>query len=239
MTAIERFASLEARLVERDWGWAHDNRERIAAHWAARRAAIPALFNGRILMVTEARRDGDRLQLDFFATNYANMLAHIDWGFPDPTVQNGFAMGALRSRDGVFVLAMMADTTANAGRVYFPAGTPDMSDVRADGTVDLAGSILREITEETGLEIGPEAFASGWSLVRHGGRAALMREIRLDRDAEEIGAAITAHIGRDPKAELAGVVLLRRPEEIEDTRMPSFLPAYLRGAFANEQISQG
>lgn len=232
VTTIERFNRLEARLVEYEWIWARHNRERIAAHWDARRARTPALFNGRILMVAEARLSPDRLQLDFFATDYADMLAHIDWGFPDPSVQNGFAMGALRSRDGAFVLATMADGTANAGRVYFPAGTPDISDVRADGTVDLAGSILREIAEETGLEVDAEAFGPGWSLVRQGGRSAVMRGVRLDRDADDLAAAIRAHIRADPKAELADVMILRGPGEIDAARMPAFLPDYLRFAFA-------
>lgn len=202
------------------------------AHWESRRAAQPKLFNGRVLMVADVRLAGDRLDLSMFETDYASFLAHIDWGFPDPTVKNGFAMGALQGSDGAFVLGVMASHTANAGRLYFPAGTPDMGDVRPDGSVDLEGSILREIGEETGLAVGPDDLAPDWTLVTHEGRSALMRGLRLDRTADALRSEILAHMAGDGEAELSDVVILRGPEEIDEARMPSFLPAYLRRAFA-------
>ena len=93
---------------------------------------------------------GDRLRASYFETDFASFLAWRDWGFPDRDVFNGFGMGALRCSDGAFLLGEMADHTANAGRIYFPAGTPDLDDVKL-GAVDIAGSIAREIEEETGL----------------------------------------------------------------------------------------
>jgi 8-oxo-dGTP pyrophosphatase MutT (NUDIX family) len=122
------------------------------------------------------RRDaliGDRLEAEFFATDYANLIAWIDMGQPDPGVANGFAMGALRSADGAFILGRMADHTANAGRLYFPCGTPDLSDVTDVGEVDLASSLVREIEEETGLSADELAVEPGWTIVREAGLIAL------------------------------------------------------------------
>lgn len=237
MTSIHRITHLRARLVEHDWPWARANKDRIAAHWERRRGSQPALFNGRVLMVAGAALADDRLELEMFETGYAPFLAHIDFGFPDPSVRNGFAMGALRSRDGAFLLGRMAPHTSQAGRIYFPAGTPDRGDVRPDGTVDLAGSLLREIGEETGLVLDPGVVSPDWTLVRHGGRDALMRGVQLDRDADDVRAGIMAHLARDPQPELSDIVTVRGPGDmgqdgIDQGAMPDFLRAYLAWRFA-------
>ena len=74
---------------------------------------------------------GDRFSASYFETDFASFLAWRDWGFPDRSVFNGFGMGALRCSDGAFVLGEMGRHTSNAGRIYFPSGTPDPDDIRA------------------------------------------------------------------------------------------------------------
>ena len=183
-------------------------------------------------MVAGTERDGDTLRVRFFETRYAALIAHVDAGFPDPDVANGFAMGALQGRDGGFVLGVMAAATANAGRLYFPAGTPDRSDLRPDGTVDLAGSIVREIAEETGL--GPDAYALGprWAVVRSGGRLAFLRAATLEGTAEEAATRIRAHLASEADPELAEVRVLHTVSAADAAQMPDFLPVYLRWAAA-------
>ncbi len=66
-------------------------------------------------------------------------------------------MAALRSADGAFLLGEMAPHTANAGQIYFAAGTPDLSDV-FDGRVDLTASVKRELREETGMAADETKF---------------------------------------------------------------------------------
>ena len=109
-----------------------------------------ALWNGRVLLGRNPVFEGERLSASYFETDFASFLAWRDWGFPDNSVFNGFGMGALLSSDGAFALGEMGQHTANAGRIYFPSGTPDLDDVR-DGAVDISGSVARELKEETGL----------------------------------------------------------------------------------------
>ena len=108
------------------------------------------LWNGRVLLGRNPVFAGERFSADYFETDFASFLAWRDWGFPDSDVFNGFGMGALRGSDGAFVLGEMGEHTANAGRIYFPSGTPDLDDVSGD-VLDIAGSVAREVEEETGL----------------------------------------------------------------------------------------
>ena len=55
---------------------------------------------------------------------------------------------------GAFLLGEMAALTANAGKIYFPAGTPDPSD-RSGDTLDPARSVTRGVAAGTGLPASP------------------------------------------------------------------------------------
>jgi hypothetical protein len=229
---IVRFARIEARLEPFDWRWAEENAEAIATHWAKRKAAKPAIFNGRVLMIAETQEQGETLHARFFATDYANLLAWLDWDAPDRSVQNGFAMGAMAGSDGAFLLGVMGPQTSQAGRVYFPAGTPDLSDVLADGTVDLATSITREIEEETGLAPPDYAIEPGWIVTQVRGYTALMQSVRLPVPAETARARILDHLGRESEPELADIRIARGLADIDEAAMPDYLKAFLRWSFA-------
>jgi len=238
VSPIRQAARVEARLEPFRWAWAEENAGQIAENWARRSARASSIFDGRVLMVAGFEAEGDLVRARFFETSYSRLIAHVDFGFPDTTVANGFAMGALRSRDGAYLLGLMAAHTANAGRLYFPAGTPDLSDVRPDGQVDLASSILREIEEETGLGADVCRLEPGWTIVRHGGRLAFLRGVSLALDAEEALARITRHLDAQDEPELAAIHLLRSVEEIDEARMPSFLPVYLRWVLGEAASAQ-
>ena len=65
----------------------------------------------------------------YLETDFASFLAWRDWGFPDRRCATASRMAALRSADGAFLLGVMGRHTATAGQIYFPAGTPDPTDI--------------------------------------------------------------------------------------------------------------
>ena len=218
------------------WTFAERRADSIAAHWARLRKTKPMLFNGRVLLLgrraIETGADGVlRLSGAFFETDYADYLAWEEFGDRDEPVANCFSMAALRAADGAFLLGEMAQHTVNAGQIYFPAGTPDPSDV-FDDTVDLDASARRELLEETGVDADEASVAPGWTLVFTPQRIACMKLITLAAPAAALKSRIDAYLARDPHAELARMHIVRGPRDIDESRVPIFVAAYLRKAFA-------
>ena len=216
---------LEVGVAPFRWRFAQARRDDIAAHFAARRQATPQLWNGRVLLMRDfAVRDG-ALRGMYFEAAFAEFLAWRDWNFPDPAVVNCFAMGALRASDGAYLMGVMSDHTANPGRIYFPAGTPDLADVRG-ATVDLLGNVMREIAEETGLTDAEVSVASGWHAVVDGARVAVMKRIDLPDPAEAVRERILRHLASEPQPELGDIRIVRSTVDF-DPNMPTFVTAYL------------
>ena len=200
------------------WPFAAARRDEIAAHFAKCRSSATALWNGRILLMRDHAIADATLCGTFFPTDFADFLAWRDWGCPDRAVINCFAMGALRTSDGAYLMGVMGDRTASPGRIYFPAGTPDLDDVRGDA-VDLLGNVLREVVEETGLS--PENYA-----VLAGPRIALMKPIEVPRPADELAQEMRRHLAKERAPELSDIRIVRSTADFTP-KMPSVVTAYL------------
>lgn len=227
---IQRVTTLDLRVTAWDWPFARERRSEIDAHFAEVQRAKPKVWNGRVLLARNARFTGDRLAADYFETDFASFLAWRDWGHPDKDVFNGFGMGALRASDGAFVLGEMAEHTANAGRIYFPAGTPDLDDIR-DGTVDIPGSVAREAEEETGLSPRDYRAAPDWCCIDTGTSLAMIRMLQADLPGEDLRAKIEANLARQDQPELSAIHLVRRRSDLTSA-MPRFVTAYLEAQFS-------
>jgi hypothetical protein len=214
-----------------DWPWpfASQRRAEIDAYFARLKAAKPALWNGDVLLARRWEVSGDTLTARYFITDYASFLSWRDWGFPDPGVTNAFGMGALRSRDGAYLVGEMGGTTANAGVVYFPSGMLDRSDVR-DGRIDMPSNVTREVCEETGLAPSEYQADAIWHVVPDGGRLAMIRRLDSPSSANELKARIDSFITAQAEPELKTVHAIRQANDISHA-MPSFVRAYLHAAF--------
>jgi hypothetical protein len=210
------------------WEFARARREAIREHFAERQRALPTLWNGRVLLLNRYAVNDGALQGACFETDYASFLAWRDWEFPDTSVFNIFAAGALRAADGTYLVGEMAASTSSAGQLYFPCGTPDPKDISADGALDLAGSVGRELLEETGLDIETLEAEPGWTLVSDRGFIAVMKRLTAPESAQALRARIMRHLASQAEPEFSGIHLVHGPADLHP-RMPRFLVAYFEG----------
>jgi len=227
--AIYRVGALDLKVESWAWPFSQQRRPEIEAHFAETKREKPNIWNGRVLLARNADFTDGRLTSCYFETDFASLLAWRDWGFPDRSVFNGFGMGALRSADGAFVLGEMASHTSNAGRIYFAAGTPDPEDV-ADGVLDIAGSVARELEEETGLTAADYVANSHWDCVVVGASVAMMKILTVDLSGEALKARIEANLARQVQPELSAIHLVRSVGDFSAS-MPRFITAYLEHQF--------
>ena len=228
---ILEVAEFDLRVERFDWPFAIERAAEIRSHWEKRRAAQPSLFNGRVLLMArhafETRTDGTiLLRGSYFETDFADFLAWRDFGFPGESVCNGFSMAALRGSDGAFLLGEMAAHTANAGAIYFAAGTPDRQDVFGD-RLDLEASVRRELEEETGISARETRYDPSWIVIDAPPRIACMKVMRLAVAAGEAKTRIEAFLARETHPELARIHIARRPEDIDPARAPAFVIDFL------------
>jgi 8-oxo-dGTP pyrophosphatase MutT (NUDIX family) len=223
---IHRVTTLDLGVVRgAAWPFAQERRAEIDAHFVAKQREKPKLWNGRVLIGRNPLFAGERLSASYFEVDFASFLAWRDWGFPDKDVFNGFGMGALLSSDGAFALGVMGEHTANAGRIYFPSGTPDLDDIRGDA-LDIEGSVTRELEEETGLTPAEYQADADWHCIHTGPSVAMIKILRVDISGEALRARIDANLARQEHPELAGVHLVRARADLT-AAMPRFVTAFI------------
>jgi 8-oxo-dGTP pyrophosphatase MutT (NUDIX family) len=233
---IVRIKRLELAFTPRPWPFAEARREEIDRHFAQIRQAKPAVWNGRILLLYQYAIVDGVFRGAYFETDYASFVAWRAWGFPDPAVRNCFSLGALRGSDGGFLLGVMNSHTLNAGKIYFPAGTPEPHDINGE-MVDLASSIHREVAEETG--IAPEDYdeEAGWTCVFSDAHIAQIKQLRARETAAALRARILANLAREREPELADIRIARGPADL-DPMMPPFVSAFLTYVWSQPRESR-
>jgi 8-oxo-dGTP pyrophosphatase MutT (NUDIX family) len=228
---IHRVTALDLNYEPWNWPFASARRADIDAHFALKQREKPDIWNGQVLLARRPAWVADRFSASYFATDFASFLAWRDWGFVDASVFNSFGMGALRCADGAFVMGEMGAHTSSAGRIYFPAGTPDPDDIVGD-RVDIAGSVTRELEEETGLTPDDYEPDSHWDCVSTGATIALIRVLNVAVSADVLRARIEANLKLQKQPELSAIHLVRARADIS-AAMPTFVAAFIKRQFAN------
>jgi 8-oxo-dGTP pyrophosphatase MutT (NUDIX family) len=228
--AIVRVERLELVFAPRPWPFAVERRADIARHFDQLKRAKPALWNGAILLLYDHAIAGEVFHGVYLETDFASFLAWRDWGHPDASVKNCFGMGALRASDGAFLLGVMAAHTSNAGSIYFPAGVVDPTDVVGQ-TIDLAGNVMREVAEETGLAAGDFEAEEGWHSISAPQRIAMVKVLQARETAAVLRSRILAHLAQETQPELADIRIVRGPADL-DPMMPPYVTAFLTDAWS-------
>jgi 8-oxo-dGTP pyrophosphatase MutT (NUDIX family) len=223
--SVCELSRLDLVYAPQPWPFAVERRTEIDAHFEHARRERAGIWNGQILMMHRHRLDDGVLKGAFLQTDYASFMAWRDWGFPETGVINCFSMAALRASDGGWIMGVMGPQTSASGKIYFPAGTPDPGDV-VNGMVDLAGSVIREVAEETGLGAGDFVERDGWHCVVDGPRIALMKVLQAHDPAQMLRQRILEYLARETAPELADIRIVRSRRDF-DPMMPRFVTTFL------------
>ena len=158
---VERVSSCRFDVSAATWDYARDKADEIERHWQRRSAQCEAMFNGAIYLMHAGSREGECFAGTFLRTDFKSYLYWRETGFPEAGVIDGFGSSLIRSAEGHVVLGRQRTGNVNAGIAYLPGGFIDPRDVTDDGAIDIDGSILRELSEETGLNHGQFELTPG------------------------------------------------------------------------------
>lgn len=182
------------------------NTDDIEANWRREVAANPALFDGTIVLLSEITYASGRLTGRCHAVRYATLL---HWRRSRPAgAEHAYAHAALVASDGALVAVRMGAHTANAGKVYFAAGSFEPFDFR-DGLVDIDANMAREVLEETGLDISAAPVDADYHLFSQNANTVIFRRYYLGEPADAIAERIAAFVASEAEPEIDGPVIIR------------------------------
>ncbi len=203
------------------WPFAIAHAVEIDAHWHAALRTNPDYFNGVVHLVasnccdgaSDGRDDGldagQVLRLRLVATEFKAYLYWRDRGYPPAGVVDGFGSGLILSRDGAALVVRQRPGQINSGLFYLPGGFIDHRDVAADGDVDIAASVEREVAEETGLQFPRASAASKCLVARCGPHLSIAMSYQSGLTSNALLARVQAFIDADPGGELETAMTVR------------------------------
>ena len=213
---------IEARLEDWHWAWSVENTQAIAQHWDQLSTGNDHVYDGTVLLMHRGAVEGDIYKSCYFQARYSHFMALRDWDHPDKSVRNGFSCAALKTLDEAYLLGVMAAHTSNAGKIYFPAGTPDLNDCRG-AHVDITGSAARELLEETGFGPPDICFEDRITLVEEDLRVAFLCHATMACSAQTALDRFAQWQAQQRQPELADLHVVRSKADLIPERMHPYL----------------
>lgn len=228
---VERVERCLLSVRDDPWLFAVANREAIDAHWEKRSAESPGFFNGVVHMLVDGEIHEQEFRAQFRAVEFKSFLFWREHGYPDLTVKDAFGSALIRSVEGHVLLGVQSAGNLNTGLAYLPGGFIDPRDVDADGRIDIAQNVLREIREETGLGDADLTCLPGYIVTRAGPHVSIAVELVSPLPSQSLRQRILDHISADAEPELSDIVIIATRNDIVPHAMPVFAAVLLRSLF--------
>lgn len=213
---------VEVRLDPGPHPFERDNALAIAENWSKEIAANPALFDGTVVLLSALSYGGSRLVGRCHAVRYSTFML---WRGNRQVAgaEHAYAHAMLVAGDNALVAIRMAPHTVNAGRVYFAAGSFEPADFR-DGLVDVDFNMIREVREETGLDLTAAERDRRYHALSMSSGTVIFRRYRETASADEIAQRISAFVATEADPEIEGPVIIRHAADLPDGLMPHMKP---------------
>lgn len=214
--------AIDVRLDPGPHPFARDNEEAIIENWQREIAANPALFDGMVVLLSQLAWRDNRLVGRCHAVNYSTFML---WRKrrENSGAEHAYAHAMLVAGDNALVAIRMGPQTVGAGSVYFAAGSFEPIDFR-DGLVDVDFNMIREVREETGLDLSAARRGSRWHALSIVSGTVIFRRYHVDEPADEIARRISAFAASETDPEIVGPVIIRHATDLPEGLSPHMKP---------------
>jgi 8-oxo-dGTP pyrophosphatase MutT (NUDIX family) len=199
-----------------------DNAQVIAENWRRETGANPALFDGTVVLLSALAYRDNSLVGRCHAVKYSTFMLWRQHR-QGTGAEHAYAHAMLVAGDNALVAIRMGSHTVNAGRVYFAAGSFEPIDFR-DGLVDVDFNMIREVGEETGIDLSGAARGQRYHALSTPSGTVIFRRYRVAEPADEISRRISAFVAAEAEPEIDGPVIIRDAADLPDGLMGHMKP---------------
>ncbi|UCI09969.1 hypothetical protein [Mesorhizobium sp. B1-1-8] len=214
--------AVDVRLDSGPHPFERDNQAAIAENWQREMSAKPALYDGTVVLLSELSYRDSRLTGRCHAVKYSSFML---WRRQrqGSGAEHAYAHAMLVAGDNALVAIRMGAHTVNAGGVYFAAGSFEPTDFR-DGFVDVDFNMIREVREETGLDLSTAERGQRYHALSTASGTVIFRRYQVPEPADEIERRISAFVAAEAEPEIEGPVIIRHAADLPGGLMGHMKP---------------